>query len=53
MNISPHLIIDALILSTALTITLILKAKVNSARKEKEGKWLLKKTKNNSQNLNY
>ena len=38
MNISPHLLIDALILSAALTITLILKAKGNAARKEKESK---------------
>ena len=36
MNISPHLLIDALILSTALTITLVLRAKGNAARKEKE-----------------
>jgi len=36
MNISPHLIIDAAILSIALTITLVLRAKGNSARKEKE-----------------
>ena len=42
MNISPHLLIDAVILSMALTITLLLRAKGNSARKEKESKWLLK-----------
>ena len=36
MNISPHLLIDAVILSTALTITLALRAKGNSARKEKK-----------------
>ena len=36
MNISPHLLIDALMLSAALTITLILRAKGNAARKEKE-----------------
>ena len=36
MNISPHLLIDAVILSTALTITLVLRAKGNAARKEKE-----------------
>ena len=36
MNISPHLLIDALILSTALTITLVLRAKGNAVRKEKE-----------------
>ena len=38
MNISPHLLIDAIILSTALTITLVLRAKGNVARKEKESK---------------
>ena len=43
MNISPHLLIDAVILSAALTITLVLRAKGNAARKEKENKWLLKK----------
>ncbi len=42
MNISPHLLIDALILSAALTITLVLRAKGNAARHEKESKWLLK-----------
>ena len=47
MNISPHLLIDAVILSTALTITLILRAKGNADRKEKESKWLLKKKKKN------
>ena len=52
MNISPHLLIDAVILSTALTITLVLRAKGNAARKEKENKWLLKKKKN-LKNLNY
>ena len=52
MNISPHLLIDALILSAALTITLVLRAKGNAARKEKENKWLLKKKKN-LKNLNY
>ena len=36
MNISPHLLIDAVILSTALTITLVLRAKGNAARKEIE-----------------
>ena len=51
MNISPHLLIDAVILSAALTITLVLRAKGNSARKE--NKWLLKKTKKNLKNLNY
>lgn len=43
MNISPHLLIDAVILSAALTITLVLRAKGNNARKEKGSKWLLKK----------
>ena len=43
MNISPHLLIDAVILSAALTITLVLRAKVNNARKGKGSKWLLKK----------
>ena len=52
MNISPHLLIDAVILSTALTITLVLRAKGNAARKEKENKWLLKKKKN-LKNQNY
>ena len=41
MNISPHLLIDALILSFALTITVVLRAKGNAARKEKESKWFL------------
>ena len=53
MDISPHLIIDAVILSTALTITLLLRAKGNAARKEKESKWLPEKARNNSKNLNY
>ena len=52
MNISPHLIIDAVILSAALTITLILRAKGNAARKENENKWLQKKKKKNLKNLN-
>ena len=38
MNISTHLLIDAGILSTALSITLILRAKGNAARKETESK---------------
>ena len=38
MNISPHLLIDVGILSTALTITLVLRAKGNAARKERETK---------------
>ncbi len=53
MNISPHLIIDATILSAALTITLVLRAKGNAARKEKESKRLLEKKNKNSTNLNY
>ena len=40
MNISPHLLIDAVILSTALIITLVLRAKGNAAKKE--NKWLKK-----------
>ena len=36
MNISPHLLIDALILTIALTITLVLRAKGNAAKKEKK-----------------
>jgi len=36
MNISTHLLIDALILTIALTITLVLRAKGNTAKKEKE-----------------
>ena len=52
MNISPHLLIDAVILSAALTITLVLRAKGNAARIEKENNWLLKKKKN-LENLNY
>ena len=43
MTISPHLLIDTVILSGALTITLVLRAKGNAARKEKETKWLLKR----------
>ena len=35
MNISPHLLIDAVILSAALIITLVLRAKGNSSRKDK------------------
>ena len=45
MNISPHLLIDVGILSTALTITLVLRAKGNAARKERETEWLLIKRK--------
>ena len=36
MNISPHLLIDAGILSTALTITMVLRAKGNAARREEK-----------------
>ena len=53
MNISPHLLIDTVILSAALTITLVLRIKGNTARKEKGNKWLLKKEKKNLKNLNY
>ena len=53
MNISPHLLIDAVILSSALTITLVLRAKGNAARKAKENKWLLKKKKKYLKKLNY
>jgi hypothetical protein len=38
MNISPHLLIDIVVLSSALTITLVLRAKGNAARNEKENK---------------
>tara|TARA_B100000925_G_C21840861_1_gene401431 strand:+ start:182 stop:298 length:117 start_codon:yes stop_codon:yes gene_type:complete len=38
MNISPHLLIDAVILSAALTITLVLRAKDNAARNKQERK---------------
>ena len=53
MNISPHLLIDAILLSAALTITLVLRAKGNAARNEKESKWLKEKKNKNSKNLNY
>ena len=53
MNISPHLLIDAIILSVALTITLVLRAKGNAVRKEKESKWLKNKKNKNSKVLNY
>ena len=42
MTISPHLLIDLGIFNAALTITLILRAKGNSARKGRDSK-----TKNN------
>ena len=51
MNISPHLLIDAVILSSALTITLLLRAKGNAARKEKEKNWSLIKLEKNGGNL--
>ena len=53
MNISTHLIIDAIIIFAALTITLVLRAKGNAVRKEKESKWLLKKRSQNSKTPNY
>ena len=53
MNISPHLLIDAIILSAAITITLVLRAKGNAAKKEKESKWLQEKKNKDSKNLNY
>ena len=53
MNIFPHFLIDAVICSAAIMITLILRAKGNAARKEKENKWLLKKKKKILKNLNY
>ena len=34
MNISPHLLIDVLILSSALSITHVLRSKGNAARKK-------------------
>ena len=39
MNISTHLLIDAGILSTSLTIILVLRAKGNAARKDRGTKW--------------
>ena len=36
MNISTHLMIDAIIIFAALTITLVLRAKGDSAKKEKQ-----------------
>ncbi len=36
MNISTHLLIDALILSAAIAITLVLRAKGNASRQEKK-----------------
>ena len=40
MNISIHLLIDAAILSAALTITLVLRAKSNADREDKGDQWL-------------
>ena len=51
MNISPHLLIDAVILSAALTITLVLRAKGKTSVKENGIKWLLKKKKRSLKNL--
>ena len=53
MNMSTHLMIDAIIIFAALTITLVLRAKGNAARKEKESKWLQEKKKKDSKLLNY
>ena len=53
MNISPHLLIDTGILSYSLTITMVPRARGNYARKDREIKWLLKKKKQNTKNLNY
>ena len=53
MNFTPHLLIDAVILSGAITISLVLIAKGYTARKEKESKWLLEQKKKNSKKLNY
>ena len=36
MNISPHLLIDAIILSGALIMSLLLRAKSNVTKKEKK-----------------
>ena len=51
MNISPHLLIDAGILSTALTITLVLRARGNAVREGRESKWLRKKKQKRTKNL--
>ena len=53
MNLSPHLLIDTVILSAAITITFVLRAKGNAAKNEKGNKWLLKKKKKNLKSLNY
>ena len=51
MNISPHLLIDAGILSTALIITLVLRARGNSVREGRGSKWLRKKKQKRTKNL--
>ena len=51
MNIAPHLLIDAVILSFALTITLVLRAKGNAAKKGEESKWILEKANKNFKKL--
>ena len=53
MNISTHLMIDAIMIGSAITISLVLRAKGNAARKEKESKWLQEKKNKDSKNLNY
>ena len=53
MNISPHLLIDAGILSAALTIILVLRAKGNVVRKGQGSKWLQKKKSQKMKNRNY
>ena len=53
MSISTHLLMDAGILSTALTIVLVLRAKGNAVRKGQEIKWLQKKEPQKRKNLNY
>ena len=53
MNISTHLMIDAIIIGSALTISLVLRAKGIAARKEEQSKWLQEKKNKDSKNLNY
>ena len=50
MNISPHLLIDAGILSAALTIILVLRAKGNAVRKGQEVNDYKKVTENENRN---
>ena len=45
MNISPHLLIDAVKLSAAITTTMVQRAKGNAARNERESKWSVEKKK--------